>query len=136
MRDTRHRTLLILLLIYAAASLLHFIHNAEFIREYPGLPASWTRAGVYLAWLGMTAVGACGWALLSRNYQIAGALVLAGYALLGLDSLGHYVLAPFSAHTFAMHATILAEVGTAAVVLVQALRLIVERIQSAAVGDR
>jgi hypothetical protein len=136
MRDTRHRTLLILLLIYAAASLLHFIHNAEFIREYPGLPASWTRAGVYLAWLGMTAVGACGWALLSRNYQIAGALVLAGYALLGLDSLGHYVLAPFSAHTFAMHATILAEVGTAAVVLVHALRLIVERIQSAAVGDR
>jgi hypothetical protein len=136
MRDSRHRTLLILLLVYAAASLVHFIHNAEFIREYPGLPPSWTRAGVYVAWLGMTAVGACGWALLTRNYQVAGALVLAGYALLGLDSLGHYVLAPFSAHTLAMHATILAEVGTAAVVLVQALRLIVERIQSAAVGDR
>jgi hypothetical protein len=135
MRDTKHRTLLVLLLVYAAASLVHFIHNAEFIKDYPGLPASWTRGGVYFAWLGMTAVGACGWALLTRNYQIAGALVLAGYAFLGLDSLGHYLLAPFSAHTLAMHATILTEVGAATMVLVQAVRLIVERVQSAAVRD-
>jgi hypothetical protein len=118
----KHRTLFVMLIVYAAASLVHFIHNAEHLRHYPGLPQSWTRAGVYVAWLAMTAVGACGWGLLSRNHRLAGSLVLAVYALLGLDSLGHYLLAPFSAHTLAMNATILAEVGAAALVLVQAVR--------------
>lgn len=34
-----------LLVAYGAASLVHFIHNAEFLGDYPGLPATWTRAG-------------------------------------------------------------------------------------------
>jgi len=122
-----HSTLPVSLLVYGAASLVHFIHNAELIAHYPGLPTSWTREGVYLAWLGMTAVGVCGWWVLSRGYPVAGLLVLAGYALLGLDSLGHYALAPFSAHSTAMHVTILLEVAAGASVLVLALRLIVAR---------
>ena len=128
-RNSQPRTLLVLMLAYGTASLLHFIHNAEFLRDYPGLPPSWTRAGVYLAWLGLTALGVFGWRTLSRGHQIAGSLVLACYALLGLDSLGHYVVAPVSAHTPTMHVTILTEVSTAALVLVQALKLFIEGIR-------
>src|SRR5262245_45211857 len=80
------RFLLVLLLAYGAASLVHFTHNAEFLRDYPGLPLSWTRGDIYLAWLGMTAVGALGWWLLRRGRTIAGPLVLVLYALIGLDS--------------------------------------------------
>jgi hypothetical protein len=116
-----------LLLVYAAASLVHFTHNAEFLRDYPGLPASWSRAQVYLAWLAMTGLGAIGWFLLSRGKSLAGLWVLVVYAALGLDSLGHYVLAPMSAHTLTMNATILVEVIAAAVVLLEVSRQIVRR---------
>ena len=129
MRYSQHRALTILVLLYAAASLIHFVHNAEFIRYYPNLPLSWTRGAVYMAWLGLTAVGACGWWLVSRGYEVAGLLVLVGYALLGLESLGHYFAAPFSAHTSAMNVTILLEVIAAALVLVEVVRLIVERVR-------
>jgi hypothetical protein len=111
-----------LLVIYAAASLAHFIHNAEFLAEYPNLPSSWSRAEVYLAWIAMTLVGVAGWLLISRGLLLAGLLVLAAYAALGLDSLGHYVLAPLSAHTLAMNSTILAEVTAAGLVLTEVVR--------------
>jgi hypothetical protein len=114
--------LLVLLLAYGAASLVHFSHNAEFLGEYPGLPQTWTRGGVYLAWLGVTCVGVAGWLLLKRNYKAAGLALLAVYAVLGLDSLGHYVLAPISAHSIGMNLTILPEVAAAALVLVEVAR--------------
>ena len=136
MRASEQRTLLALVLLYGVASLVHFIHNAEYLPEYPGLPPSWTRSGVYLAWLGMTALGLCGWWLVSRGHVTAGALVLAAYALCGLDSLGHYFVAPFSAHTGAMNATILVEVAAAALVLVQAGTLMVKQMCSARARDR
>jgi hypothetical protein len=132
MRNSRHLTLLVLLLLYAAASLVHFVHNAEFIRDYPGLPRSWTREGVYVAWIVLTMLGVCGWYLISRGYEIIGAIVLTAYALLGLDSLGHYLAAPFSAHTPAMNVTILMEVTCAAVVLIQVLKLIAQRVRKTA----
>ena len=118
----RQRTLFVLALVYAVASLIHFTHNAEFIADYPNMPAGWSRGGVYLAWLAMTALGAAGLLLVVRGYRIAGLLVLAVYAALGLDSLGHYVLAPLSAHSAAMNSTILLEVTAAALVLVEVLR--------------
>ena len=123
----RHGKLLLLLVAYGVASLVHFGHNAEFIRDYPGLPATWTRGGVYLARLGMTCVGLFGWWMLHRNWRVAGALVLSGYALLGLDSLGHYVVASMTAHSVMMNVTILAEVICAASVLMQALKLLFTR---------
>jgi cytochrome c oxidase assembly factor CtaG len=132
MSEAERRRVLALVLMYGAASLVHFIHNAELIREYPGLPATWTRGGVYLAWLAMTAVGVCGWRLLSYGYELAGLLVLAGYAFLGLDSLGHYVAAPFSAHTAAMNVTILMEVAAAAFVIGLTVKLIMERMRRTA----
>lgn len=128
MRKPELKALLILLLVYGTASLLHFIHNAEFLGDYPGLPTTWTRAGVYGAWLGMTAVGITGWLLASRGFFVAGLVTVAVYAAFGLDSLGHYILAPMSSHTSGMNATILLEVTAAALVLVEAARLMVRRV--------
>lgn len=118
------KALLILLFTYAAASLVHFTHNAEFLADYPNLPISWTRLGVYAAWLTVTAIGVGGWALVSSGYQLIGLLVLMVYAALGLDSLGHYVVATLSSHTPIMNLTILLEVTTAALVFIEVLRQI------------
>lgn len=123
----RDRRLAVLLIVYAVASLVHFVHNAEFLAEYPNLPASWTRPGVYLAWVGLSAVGLAGWLMVSRGYQRVGLAFICAYALLGIDSLGHYAVAPFSAHTSAMNVTILMEVGMAMGVFVEAMRRIVRR---------
>jgi hypothetical protein len=122
MKVRTRRPLALLLLVYAGASLIHFIHNAEFLRDYPGLPQTWTRSGVYGAWLGVTAVGIAGWALLARGKPLAGLGVLALYALLGVDSLAHYGVAPLSAHSAAMNATILLEVAAACLVLAEVSR--------------
>jgi len=122
-----HRVLFCMLVAYGAASLVHFIHNAEFLGDYPGLPTSWSRAQVYIVWLAMTGVGVAGWLLLSRGYFLAGLWVLVAYAALGVDSLGHYVLAPLSSHTLAMNATILAEVIAAAILLLEVSRQIIGR---------
>lgn len=117
-----HRLLFLLLGVYAAASLIHFVHNAEFLSDYPGLPASWSRGGVYVAWVAMTAVGGIGALLVYRGRELMGLVALAVYAALGLDSLGHYVVAPVSAHTMMMNTTILLEVGAAGLVLLEVAR--------------
>jgi hypothetical protein len=127
MHRPANRTLLVLLLLYAAASLLHFVHNAEFLTDYPNMPASWSRADVYLAWLAMSAVGIVGWFVLAGGFRIAGLSLLAVYAALGLDSLGHYLLAPMAAHTGTMNASILAEVTAATLLLIEVTRLIARR---------
>jgi len=119
-----------LLVAVAAASLSHFIHNAEFLADYPGLPQTWTRAGVYGAWIGMTMIGLVGWFLVRAGYHVIGLVLLAVYALCGTDSLGHYAVAPLSAHTAAMNVTILLEVSAAALLLFESLRLLVRRVKS------
>jgi hypothetical protein len=63
-------------------------------------------------------------AYLLLAYGAASLLLLTVYAALGMDSLGHYVLAPLSAHSLAMNATILLEVTAAALVLVEVARQI------------
>jgi hypothetical protein len=130
-KTNERRTLLTLLAIYASASLIHFTHNAEYLADYPSLPKSWTGTQVYLAWIGMTTIGVIGWILLSRGLVLFGLLVLAVYAALGLDSLGHYVLAPLSAHTAVMNGTILAEVTAAGCVLLEVARQTVRRVKRA-----
>jgi hypothetical protein len=99
-----------------AATLFHHIHNAEFLHDYPNLPAWISRAAVYLAWLIATAIGLIGYRLRHR-----GLLVL--YACYGLDGLVHYALAPMSAHTTMMNLTIWLEAATAAALLGVTLRL-------------
>lgn len=115
----------LLLAAYAIASLLHFIHNAQYLPDYPGLPPTWTRLGVYAVWVCITVVGLCGWWLLRGGRCFIGLLVVLAYALCGLDSLGHYVVAPMSSHTVVMNASILMEVAAAAAVFIEATRQLI-----------
>jgi hypothetical protein len=106
---------LIALALYAAASLAHHVHNAEFLDHYPAMPAWLTRAGVYLFWLGATAIGVLG-------YWLGNRALLAIYGLYGIGVLAHYALAPLSAHTPAMHFTIGLEAATAVALLIAVLQ--------------
>lgn len=116
-RVIRMEVLLVVVLAYAAASLFHHVHNAEFLNDYPNLPAWLSRAGVYRAWLGVSVVGVTGVLLIRAGKQLIGLAALGVYGTLGLAGLGHYALAPPSAHTLTMNLTILLEVTTALVVL-------------------
>src|ERR1700712_5391665 len=91
--------LLVLVAIYCVASLIHFTHNAEFVKDYPNLPVWLTRSKVYLAWLAVTSVGVLGVTLLGLRFRLLGLLVIVGYAALGFAGLDHYWVAPFAAHS-------------------------------------
>ena len=116
-----------MLLLYLAASLLHFAHNAEYLADYPNLPAWLGRADVYLVWLGLAAVGVVGYALYRGGWRLAGLLLLGAYAAAGFDGLLHYTRAPFAAHTPAMNFTIWFEVVAAALLLLGVLTHVVTR---------
>ena len=133
-RSTTHvpRYLLVLLAIYCSASLIHFVHNAQFISDYPNLPASLTSSKVYLAWIAITSVGAAGVALAMYGRRVPGLLLIAAYAALGFAGLDHYVLALMSAHTLAMNATIAFEVVAAAVVLAVSVTLLLRLVRASA----
>src|SRR5882724_13660877 len=109
--------LLPLMLVYGAASLLHFTHNAVYLRDYPNLPAWLTSGGVVGAWLVVAAVGTLGYVLYRRVSRVAGLILIAAFAVLGFGGLDHYTVAPMSAHTAAMNLTILLEGATGAVLL-------------------
>jgi len=105
--------------------LLSAVQRARQQRDpLPHLPAAWTRAEVYAAWLAMSAVGLTGWLLLVRGLPRTGLALLVVYAALGLGSLGHYLVAPLSAHSLAMNASILFEVAAAAILLIYLARLL------------
>ena len=126
--------LLVLLALYCAASLVHFAHNAEFVADYPSLPAWLTRSKVYLAWLAVTSVGVAGFVLLRLRLRVIGLLVIAAYALLGFAGLDHYWVAPFAAHSWAMHATIGFEVASAAVLLLATSLLLFRPVRRSLAG--
>jgi hypothetical protein len=107
----------VLLAAYFITSLGHFAHNAEYLCEYPNLPAWLTRAKVYAAWLAITSVGLIGLILIKNKLIPAGLLLVAVYAALGFDGLGHYAVAPMAHHTFGANVTILSEVAAAALLL-------------------
>lgn len=125
-----------LLLLYGAASLVHFTHNAEFLTAYPNLPDWLTRAQVYMVWFGVTALGVLGYLLFRSKYRAVGFCLLVGYAVLGLDGLAHYTRAPLSAHTAAMNFTILFEVAAAASVLVVLAMVATTHLRSQRSGER
>jgi hypothetical protein len=120
------KVLAVLLFAYATASLVHHVHNAEFLADYPNMPAWITRPAVYAAWLCETMLGATGYLLLRRGHPAFGLSVVAIYAALGFDAFVHYALAPAGAHTAAMNATIWLEAAAAALVFV-ALAALVRR---------
>jgi hypothetical protein len=109
------RTLLGVLVIYALASLAHFAHNALELPHYPNMPVGLSASRVMGAWLALSALGLGGYWLYRRGSPAAGLALIVLYGLCGLDALAHYLVAPFAAHSAAMHASILAEAlaGTA-----------------------
>jgi hypothetical protein len=115
---------IVLVAAYFITSLGHFAHNAEYLCEYPNLPAWLTRAKVYAAWLAITSVGLVGLILMKNKLVAAGLLLVAIYAALGFDGLGHYAVAPMAHHTLGANITILSEVAAAALLLPAAAYLL------------
>jgi hypothetical protein len=111
------KTFLALTAAYFITSLGHFSHNAEFICEYPNLPAWLTRAQVYAVWAAISTVGVVGLLLMRRKYTATGLVLMAVYAAMGFDGLGHYALAPIELHPMVANVTILSEVAAAALLL-------------------
>jgi len=111
------------LALYVVASLLHFAHNAEYLAQYPNLPASWNRASVYLAWSVVTSVGLLGYVLYRSAYPRLGLSVLAIYGGLGFGGLLHYTRASVTHHSTAMNFTIWVEVAAAAAFLISIIAI-------------
>ncbi len=111
------KILLALTAAYFLTSLGHFSHNAEFICEYPNLPAWLTRAQVYAVWAAITSVGVVGLLFMRKKFVATGLLLMAVYAAMGFDGLGHYALAPIEFHPLVANITILSEVAAAALLL-------------------
>jgi hypothetical protein len=121
---------LVLVAAYFLTSFDHFAHNAEFICEYPNLPAWLTRAKVYRAWLAITSVGLVGFIMIKNKLIPAGLLLVAAYAALGFDGLGHYAVAPLELHTLGANVTILSEVVAAALLLPATVYLLLRHLLS------
>ena len=107
-----------LVAMYFVASLAHFGHNAEYIALYPGMPGWLTRETVYLAWLGVTSLGAAAWLLRRWRLHSAAIAALGIYGAFGLDGLAHYTLALCSEHTIVANVTIWAEATIGLLLLV------------------
>ena len=117
--------------MYGLASLVHFVHNAEYLEYYPNLPSWLSRGQIYAVWLGITAIGVVGYVIHRAGYRLIGLGVVAAYAALGFDGLLHYGRAPFAEHSAAMNFSILFEVAAAAIlatyVVMLARRHVVQR---------
>ena len=115
---SRDHALLALILVYGAASLAHFVHNAVYLEFYPNMPTWLTPLGVLGSWLVIAATGAVGYWLFRKGLAVVGLAVLAVYAALGFAGLDHYAIAPVAAHSLVMNATIAGEAIAASVLLV------------------
>lgn len=100
----------VLLLIFFVANLTHFVHNAEYIAYYPGIPSWLTREKVYLAWVAGASLGLLGLLVYRKKLKVLGLALVAAYGALGIDGLAHYTLALCSEHTLATNVTIWFEV--------------------------
>ena len=123
------KRLVSLVLLSLAASLLHFVHNAEFLSAYPNLPIWLTRPQVYLAWTSLAAIGVCGLLLYLWGRDLLGLSLIGLYAAFGFDGLLHYARAPFTEHTNAMNFTIWFEVVAAGALLVAVVIAVVTRLR-------
>ena len=123
----------VLVVLYFAASLAHFAHNAEHIAFYPGMPDWLTAEKVYLAWLGVTCVGIVALALFRLGLPVLAALVLGVYGALGLDGLAHYTLALCSEHTAWANITIWSEAATGVLLLIVCILAVGRRLRRAIV---
>jgi hypothetical protein len=114
----RGHQLLASMIVYGGASLVHFVHNAMYLEAYPNMPEWLTPSGVMAAWLAIAITGVVGYWLFSSGATKVGLVVMALYAALGFAGLDHYAMAPVSAHSLAISATIVTEITAASVLLV------------------
>ena len=114
----------LLLLIFFAANLMHFVHNAEYIAYYPGIPSWLTREKVYLAWLAGACLGLSGLLVYRTKLKVLGLELVAAYGALGMDGLAHYTLALCSDHTLVINLTIWFEVLAGLALLLASAALI------------
>jgi hypothetical protein len=126
--------LIALLALYCATSLAHFVHNAQFLADYPNMPVWLSPLQVMGAWLAVTAVGVLGWLVTRTRWPLPGLLLIAAYAGLGFDGLAHYSLAPMSAHSLAMNLTIWSELVAAALLLAATALLVLKMLWPARAG--
>lgn len=123
-------------LVYAAASFVHLMHNAEYMVLYPGTPENATKEAMYLAWLAVSSVALLAAVLALLDRGVAATLSLALYGALGLTSLSHYAQGFWSEHTLAANATICAEVLTGLALSVRAVRHLMKKAASRAYHRR
>jgi hypothetical protein len=109
--------------LYAAATLLHFAHNAEYLAQYPNLPTSWSRAEVYAAWCCVMALGLVGYGLYVLGHRNVGLTILGLYAALGFGGLFHYTRASMAHHSAMMNVTIWAEAAAGTLLLANVVLL-------------
>ena len=114
----RNKALLTFILLYGAASFVHFTHNALYLALYPNMPPWLTPFGVLASWLVIAGIGAVGYGLFRAGSTLTGLAAIAVYAALGFGGLDHYAIAPVSAHSLAMNTTIVGEVIAASGLLV------------------
>ena len=105
-------------MFFFIANLTHFIHNAEYIAFYPGLPVWLTREKIYLAWAAGVSLGLAGLMLVRFRLKLPGMVLVAAYGATGFDGLAHYTLDLCSEHTLATNLTIWFEVLTGVTLLV------------------
>jgi hypothetical protein len=73
---------------------------------------------VLASWLVIAGIGATGYWLFRRISAPVGLTIIGLYAAVGFAGLDHYTLAPASAHSWAMNATIAGEAIAASALLV------------------
>jgi hypothetical protein len=126
-RDAAKTNLLLgFLLAYMVGSFIHHFHNAQFIAEYPNMPGGFPVAIAYVVWGIVTLVGLLGYYFARRGHELIGLGAVGAYAAYGLLVLGHYTLAPISAHTLGANVTIALECVTAALLLGTVMVLLVK----------
>ncbi|HTM59526.1 MAG TPA: hypothetical protein VL199_04125 [Burkholderiales bacterium] len=126
-RDAAKSKLLLgFLLAYMVGSFIHNFHNAQFIDEYPNMPRGFPVALAYVVWGTVTAVGLAGYYAVRRGRELLGLGLVGAYAAFGLLVLGHYKLAPVSAHSIGANVTIAIELVTAALLLGTVIVLLVK----------
>jgi hypothetical protein len=113
----RDRALLTFMVLYGAASLVHFVHNAAYFELYPNMPTWLTPLGVLASWLVIAGTGTIGYWLFRKGFAAFGLAATTLYATFGFAGLDHYAIAPVAAHSMAMNATIIGEVIAASALL-------------------
>ena len=119
------RIVLFIALVYLVASLGHFVHNAEFLEQYPNLPDWLTRNRVYLGWFIVTIPSIAAMIAWARGRAGLAFGLLAVWGALGYLGLDHYYVAPVSAHAVLANSSILFEVVAGSVLLLVSIGYLV-----------